>query len=215
MPRGSFPPAAEGPLAVLRGCRRGIRASDRRARSARCEHRREPRHHRHRTHRRCDDRLLRRHLSSKLVTPVERNRVHAFIPLFIASAAFWSLCQQQFTEVTIYSDERLDRRLFGWVMPVSWVQSINPIVITLLAGIFTAVRTKRGPRQPSTPLKFAAGTVIMGLALGSAVSGWLTTWYLTVPETLCFGVLGGIAVVLGLALALIAKPVLRLMSGVR
>jgi POT family proton-dependent oligopeptide transporter len=37
----------------------------------------------------------------------------------------------------------------------------------------------------------------------------------TVPETLYFGVLGGIAIVLGIALALIARPVLRLMSGVR
>jgi POT family proton-dependent oligopeptide transporter len=217
-------------------------------------------------------------LSSKLITPVERKRVYAFIPLFIASAAFWSLYQQQFTVVTIYSDERLDRSLFGWVMPVSWVQSINPIFIMLLAGVFAAVWTKWGPRQPSTPLKFAAGTIIMGLAfllfmpfaggganstpllamvgillvftiaelllspvglsvstklapevfqtqmvamfmlsiaLGSAVSGWLTTWYLTVSETVYFGVLGGIAVVLGLGLACIAKPVLRMMSGVR
>jgi dipeptide/tripeptide permease len=50
---------------------------------------------------------------------------------------------------------------------------------------------------------------------GFAVSGWLTAWYLTVPETLYFGVLGGIAIVLGLAFACIAKPVLRMMSGVR
>ena len=217
-------------------------------------------------------------LSSKLVTPIERKRVYAFIPLFISSAAFWSLYQQQFTVVTIYSDERLNRDLFGWTMPVSWVQSINPIFIILLSGVFAAIWTKWGPRQPSTPLKFAAGTIIMGLAfllflpfaggaanstpllamvgillvftiaelllspvglsvatklapkvfqtqmiamfllsiaLGSAVSGWLTTWYLTVPETLYFGVLGGIAIVLGLALACIAKPVLRMMSGVR
>jgi POT family proton-dependent oligopeptide transporter len=36
-----------------------------------------------------------------------------------------------------------------------------------------------------------------------------------VPETVYFGVLGGIAIVLGVALAAIAKPVLRMMSGVR
>ena len=63
---------------------------------------------------------------------VERRRVCAFIPLFVASAAFWSLYQQQFTVVTIYSDERLDRNLFGWEMPVSWVQSINPVFIIVL-----------------------------------------------------------------------------------
>ncbi|MET0714943.1 MAG: peptide MFS transporter [Mycetocola sp.] len=217
-------------------------------------------------------------LSSSQVTTIERRRVFAFIPLFIASAAFWSLYQQQFTVVTIYSDERLDRNLLGWEMPVSWVQSINPIFIILLSGVFAALWTKWGAKQPSTPLKFAAGTTIMGIgfllflpfagggahstpllamigillvftiaelllspvglsvstklapeafttqmvalfflsvALGTAVSGRLAEWYLTVPETLYFGVLGGIAIVLGVALAIAARPVLRLMSGVR
>ncbi len=217
-------------------------------------------------------------LTSKQVTQIERKRVVAFIPLFIASAAFWSLYQQQFTVVTIYSDERLNRSLFGWEMPVSWVQSINPIFIIILSGVFAAIWTKWGTKQPSTPLKFAAGTAIMGaafllflpfaggaanstpllamigilfvftvaelllspvglsvatklapeafrtqmvalfflsVALGSAVSGLLAEWYLTVNESLYFGLLGGIAIAIGVILALMAKPVLRLMSGVR
>ncbi|TFD70677.1 peptide MFS transporter [Cryobacterium gelidum] len=217
-------------------------------------------------------------LTNRQITPVERKRVYAFIPLFVASAAFWSLYQQQFTVVTIYSDERLNRDLFGWEMPVSWVQSINPVFIIVLSGIFAALWTKWGSKQPSTPMKFAVGTAVMGVAfllflpfaggavnstpllamigillvftvaelllspvglsvatklapavfktqmvalfflsvaLGSAVSGVLATWYATAPERLYFGVLGGIAIVLGLMLALIARPVLRLMGGVR
>ncbi|MCY1139647.1 peptide MFS transporter [Actinoplanes sp. Pm04-4] len=103
-------------------------------------------------------------LSSHRVDGVERRRVLAFIPMFIASAAFWSLYQQQFTVVTIYSDKRLDRNLFGWEMPVSWVQSINPVFIIILSGVFAAIWTRLGDRQPSTPVKFAAGTAIMGVA---------------------------------------------------
>jgi POT family proton-dependent oligopeptide transporter len=217
-------------------------------------------------------------LTNRQITTVERKRVYAFIPLFIASAAFWSLYQQQFTVVTIYADERLNRDLFGWEMPVSWVQSINPVFIILLSGVFAAVWTKWGTRQPSTPVKFAFGTGIMGVAfllflpfaggaanstpllamvgillvftiaelllspvglsvatklapgvfktqlvalfflsvaLGSAVSGLLAEWYASVNESLYFGVLGGIAILLGLMLALVARPVLRLMGGVR
>ena len=217
-------------------------------------------------------------LSNRQITGVERKRVYAFIPMFIASVAFWSLYQQQFTVVTIYSDQRLDRNLFGWQMPISWVQSINPIFIILLAGVFAAIWTKWGKTQPSTPIKFAFGTAIMGvafllflpftngganstpllamvgillvftiaelllspvglsvttklapelfktqmvalfflsIALGTAISGRLAEWYASVPETLYFGVLGGIAIVIGLMLALVARPVLRLMSGVR
>jgi POT family proton-dependent oligopeptide transporter len=103
-------------------------------------------------------------LASRRITRIERRRVLAFIPLWIASAVFWSLYQQQFTVITLYSDSRLDRSLFGWEMPVSWVQSINPVFIIVLSGAFAALWTKLGPRQPSTPVKFALGTAIMGVA---------------------------------------------------
>jgi POT family proton-dependent oligopeptide transporter len=103
-------------------------------------------------------------ITSPKIDAVERSRTWAFVPMFLASVAFWSLYQQQFTVVTIYSEKRLDRSLFGWEMPVSWVQSVNPVFIILLAGVFAAMWTKMGPRQPTTPMKFALGTAIMGVA---------------------------------------------------
>ncbi|WP_309124554.1 oligopeptide:H+ symporter [Arthrobacter sp.] len=103
-------------------------------------------------------------LRSKRVTAIERKRVYSFIPLFIASAAFWALFQQQFTVVAIYADRSLDRNLFGWTMPPSFVQSINPIFIIIFAAVFAALWTKLGSRQPSSPLKFALGLVFMGVA---------------------------------------------------
>ncbi|MEU3648858.1 oligopeptide:H+ symporter [Lentzea sp. NPDC034063] len=103
-------------------------------------------------------------LSSKKITRVERRRVLSFIPMFLASFVFFSLFQQQFTVVVLYVDQRLDRTLFGWEMPVAWANSINPIFIILLAGAFAAMWTRLGPRQPSAPVKFALGTVIMGVA---------------------------------------------------
>jgi proton-dependent oligopeptide transporter, POT family len=54
-------------------------------------------------------------LSSKHITQIERRRVISFIPMFIASAAFWSLFQQQFTTVPLIADTELDRNLFGWI----------------------------------------------------------------------------------------------------
>jgi POT family proton-dependent oligopeptide transporter len=210
--------------------------------------------------------------------PVDRSRIVAFIPLFIASAVFWSLYQQQFTVLTVYSDERLDRSLFGWEMPVSWVQSINPIMIIVLSGVFAAIWTRLGDRQPSTPTKFALGTGIMGVAfllflpfigtgrngtpllalvgillaftvaelllspvglsvatklapkrfqtqmvalfylsvaLGTAATGQLSKYYDPRDEGPYFLVLGLVAVAVGVVLLLVARPVLRLMRGVR
>ncbi|WDF33443.1 peptide MFS transporter [Arthrobacter agilis] len=103
-------------------------------------------------------------LTSRRVTAVERRRVYSFMPLFVASAAFWSLFQQQFTVVALYSESRLDRNLFGWEMPPGMVQSINPVFIIVFAGVFAAVWTRLGSRQPSSPVKFALGLMVMGLA---------------------------------------------------
>ncbi|GAB2908771.1 peptide MFS transporter [Rhodococcus aerolatus] len=217
-------------------------------------------------------------LTSRRITRVERRRVLAFIPMFVASAAFWSLYQQQFTVVTVYSDKQLDRDLFGFTMPVSWVQSINPVFIILLAGAFAGLWTRLGPRQPSTPVKFALGTIIMGVAfllfipmastvpnsapvlgltgillvftvaelllspvglslstklapevfrtqmvalfflsvaLGTAMSGTLAGYYSDDAQVPYFGILGGVAVVVGLVLLAASRPILRLMEGVR
>jgi dipeptide/tripeptide permease len=42
----------------------------------------------------------------------------------------------------------LNRDLFGWEMPVSWVNSINPIFIIVLSGVFAALWTKLGSASP-------------------------------------------------------------------
>lgn len=103
-------------------------------------------------------------LSSSKVTGEERRRVYSFMPLFIASAAFWSLFQQQFTVVALYSESRLNRSLLGWEMPPGMVQSINPVFIIIFAGVFAALWTRLGSRQPSSPVKFSFGLVVMGMA---------------------------------------------------
>ncbi|MDJ0320816.1 oligopeptide:H+ symporter [Pseudarthrobacter sp. PS3-L1] len=102
--------------------------------------------------------------SSNKVDGTERQRVVAFIPLYIASAAFWALFQQQFTFIAVYSQEKLDRNLFGWEMPAAWVQSINPVFIIIFAGVMAALWTRLGHRQPGSALKFAIGLFVMGLA---------------------------------------------------
>ena len=52
-------------------------------------------------------------LASAKVTAIERTRVRAFIPMFIANAVFWSLFQQIFTVLAVYSDERMNWSIVG------------------------------------------------------------------------------------------------------
>ena len=84
--------------------------------------------------------------------------------MFIANAVFWSLFQQIFTVLAVYSDERMNWSIFGWTAPSSWIGSIEPVWIILLSPLFAAMWTKLRERAPSTPMKFALGVIGMGAA---------------------------------------------------
>lgn len=102
---------------------------------------------------------------SPLTTDIERSRLVGFVPMFVASVAFWSLFQQQFTVIALYSDERLNRNLFGIEVPPGMVQSINPLFIILFAAVFGALWTKLGDKQPSYAVKFSMALGLIGVAL--------------------------------------------------
>ncbi len=103
-------------------------------------------------------------LTSSRVTPIERSRVRAFILLFVANAVFWSLFQQIFTVLAVYSDERMNWSIFGWTAPSNWIGSIEPVWIIALSPVFAILWTRLGTRAPTTPRKFAYGVIGMGLA---------------------------------------------------
>ncbi|WP_067697837.1 peptide MFS transporter [Nocardia jejuensis] len=132
-------------------------------------------------------------LTNAKVTPVERTRVRAFIPLFIANAVFWSLFQQIFTVLAVYSDERINWTIFGWTAPSNWIGSMEPVWIIALSPLFAILWTRLGNRAPSTPRKFALGVVGMGAAflLFALFSG---TEGKTVPILFVFAVLCGFAI---------------------
>lgn len=103
-------------------------------------------------------------LTSPKVDAVERSRVRAYIPLFIANAVFWSLFQQIFTVLAVYSDERMNWTIFGWTAPSNWIGSMEPVWIIALSPLFALMWTRLGTRAPSTPRKFALGVIGMGAA---------------------------------------------------
>ena len=103
--------------------------------------------------------------NSPLTTREEKGRLVGFIPMFISGVLFFGIFQQQFTVMTIYADERLNRNFFGWEIPPSLVQSINPIFIILFSAVFATIWTKLGERQWSTPVKFGIANIIIGASL--------------------------------------------------
>ncbi|MFI6868416.1 peptide MFS transporter [Nocardia sp. NPDC050406] len=132
-------------------------------------------------------------LTSAKVEGIEKVRVRAYIPLFVANAVFWSLFQQIFTVLAVYSDERINWDVFGWTAPSNWIGSMEPVWIIALSPLFAIMWTRLGNRAPSTPRKFALGVIGMGAAfmLFALFSG---TEGKNVPILFVFVVLGAFAV---------------------
>ncbi|MFT4244938.1 MAG: oligopeptide:H+ symporter [Micrococcaceae bacterium] len=103
-------------------------------------------------------------LRTDKTTVEEKSRIIAFIPLLVSQVAFWALYQQIFTFLPLFTDERLNRKIFGWEFPTAWMNSVSAIYVMLLALVFAGVWTKLGDKNPSTPVKFAFANFLIGVA---------------------------------------------------
>lgn len=112
---------------------------------------------------------------------VERDRVFAALFLVALSPLFWALFEQAGSSLNVFTDERVDRMLFGYQIPAAVFQSINSAFIILLAPLFAwgwGVLARRR-LEPNVPLKFGIGLFLVGLGFlvlvaGAAPSGALT-----------------------------------------
>jgi POT family proton-dependent oligopeptide transporter len=127
------------------------------------------------------------------LTPAERGRVWAIFILSMAGAMFWAGFEQAGSTLNLFA-ERYTQRVFGdFEIPAGWFQSLNAVFIVTLAPVFAAgwVALAARNREPSTPVKFAAGLITLALgfavlipAATSVASGdqvlptWLITTYL-------------------------------------
>jgi POT family proton-dependent oligopeptide transporter len=112
---------------------------------------------------------------SPKTTAVERSRILAYIPLFIASVMFWAIQEQGSTILAHYADKRTDLEFAGFTISPAWFQSLNPLFIIILAPVFAWLWVKLGNRQPSVPKKFSLGLLFAGLSfLVILLPGYLT-----------------------------------------
>jgi len=99
------------------------------------------------------------------LTGVERNRVYVMMALFVASTMYYAGQEQTGTSLTLFAERYTDRNLFGWQMPAGILQGVSSVFIILFAPLFSALWISLGRRgkDPSIPVKFAAGLTLMGL----------------------------------------------------
>jgi POT family proton-dependent oligopeptide transporter len=102
-------------------------------------------------------------------SPVERKRSAAILVLFVSSALFWAAFEQAGSSLSLFAERGTDCRIFGFSFPASWFQSVQPIFVIALAPVFAWLWLAMGPREPSSPAKFALGLLSGGLAFAILV----------------------------------------------
>ena len=78
---------------------------------------------------------------------------------------FWSGFEQAGGTFNLFPQENTDRMLFGWEIPASYFQTVNPAFIVLMGIPFSMLwiwLSKKG-YNPRTPYKFGIGLLLVGL----------------------------------------------------
>ncbi|RRG18498.1 peptide MFS transporter [Weissella viridescens] len=103
--------------------------------------------------------------TSPKVTALERSRVFAYIPLFLAAVLFWAIEEQGSIVLATFAADRVNYAdlpsWLSWFKPAMF-QSMNPLFIMLYTPFFAWLWTAWGKRQPSAPMKFAVGLMFAG-----------------------------------------------------
>ena len=100
----------------------------------------------------------------KSLTSDERKRMGVVFVLFVFAAIFWGAYEQAGSTLNLFADKYTDLNVFGYDIPSSWLQAVQPIMVILLAPVLAWLWIRLGPREPSSPTKFAIGLLAAGLA---------------------------------------------------
>ncbi len=128
----------------------------------------------------------------------EWSRMIVILVLAFFNVAFWAGFEQAGGTMNLFAKENTDRLIFGWDIPASWFQNVNPMAILIFAPIFSIMWLKLDAMKfnPRTPIKFAIGLFLGALAFyimtqasnaaagGSLISPW---WLVAVYVVLTLG----------------------------
>jgi POT family proton-dependent oligopeptide transporter len=90
-------------------------------------------------------------------------RISVIAILFFFSVIFWCGFEQASSSLNLFADRMTRLHYFGFDIPSSWFQSVEPVFVVLLATPISLLWVRAGRRNPSSPAKFAYGLLLLGL----------------------------------------------------
>ena len=100
-------------------------------------------------------------------TDLERKRLYLIGLLFFGAVMFFLAFEQAGSSLNLFANESTERGFLGLTIPASFFQSINALFIFTIAPFVAAIWLWLGRRgkDPSSPVKFGIGLVLVGLGL--------------------------------------------------
>jgi proton-dependent oligopeptide transporter, POT family len=212
-------------------------------------------------------------------TAEDWKRMAAVVVFFLFATLFWGAYEQAGSTLTLFADRYVHLELLGIKLYASWFVSVQAAFVILLSPAFAWLWVRLGPRQPSSPAKFALALLFVGLAfvlllpagalaqggvkvtplwlvgayfieelgelclspvglsavtklaptrvvglmmgvfflsnaLGNKLAGWSAGFISALPLPTLFGVTAGVCLGAAVVMALLIRPVRRLMGGV-
>ena len=91
-------------------------------------------------------------------------RIGAVVIFFAFASLFWGAYEQAGSTLNLFADRYVHLELLGITLYASWFVSVQAAFVILLSPVFAWLWVKLGPRQPSSPAKFALALLFIGLA---------------------------------------------------
>lgn len=97
-------------------------------------------------------------------TASDWKRIGAVVIFFAFASLFWGAYEQAGSTLNLFADRYVHLELLGVTLYASWFVSVQAAFVILLSPAFAWLWVALGPRQPSSPAKFALALGFIGLA---------------------------------------------------
>jgi POT family proton-dependent oligopeptide transporter len=98
------------------------------------------------------------------LTAADWKRVAAIFVFFLFTILFWAAYEQKGASLNLFAKDLVRTEVFGMRFPSSYLQSLTPLFVIILAPIFSILWVRLRARQPSSPVKFTFGLLFIGMA---------------------------------------------------
>lgn len=91
-------------------------------------------------------------------------RIGAICILSLFGLMFWAGFEQAGSSLNLFADRATRLTVAGHSYPSSWFQSVEPLFVIIFAPIFAWLWIRLGRHEPSSPVKFTLGLILLSLS---------------------------------------------------